>query len=206
MNPKFFLVDQSLRYINSFHQEVSLHHYLSQKYQYFAPLLGFDDKRFCILLKYFPSGSLKSWVRSTSKTRRQIMRVILDINHGIQCMHRESFAHCDIKSDNVLIEFNQKTRRIQAFLTDFGISRVVSSNVIRVAEMKTVAIRGLSIAYASPDTITKWKNEEDFLSVELLSRDIYASACVLYECMTGNLVWTSNTSKSAQNSETLGGN
>lgn len=39
-------------------------------------------------------------------------------------MHQRHMANCDLKPDNILIDFDEASQRWKALLTDFGISRV----------------------------------------------------------------------------------
>ena len=173
-----------------------MQHFLAHKYgAQFVPVVGYDERVMCILLKYYPSGSLRQWLESPANDRRQshIVGIHRDIARGIQAMHRESFVHCDIKSDNVLIEISGGDKKeIRAFITDFGIARIVSRDVIRVRQLHAHVLRGLSIAYASPESIVKWKPKLDFTPDELRASDVYSSACVLYECLVGKRIWSLN--------------
>ena len=144
---------------------------------------------------------MPSWVplkvttlESPANDRRQsqIVGIHRDIARGIQAMHRESFVHCDIKSDNILIEISADSKKIRALITDFGIARIVSRDVIRVSQLYAHVLRGLSIAYASPESIIKWKSKLDFTPDELRASDVYSSACVLYECLVGKRIWSLN--------------
>lgn len=63
---------------------------------------------------WYPLGSLKSFVHYKRVehamfiySKRQLTVILKGCGKAFQYMHENSFAHCDIKSDNVLLQVDE---------------------------------------------------------------------------------------------------
>ena len=93
--------------------------------------------------------------------------IIRQVASALDAAHAAGITHRDVKPENVLI-----TRDDFAYLVDFGIANATTDE--RLTELGTAVG---TYGYMAP---------ERFSEGEVTSRaDVYALACVLYECLTG---------------------
>jgi serine/threonine protein kinase len=99
-------------------------------------------------------------------------------------------SHSDIKSANVLID-TDKNGFAFCVLTDFGITQVLSMNLV-VNGFNVANIRGLSFAYASPETFKRQRAKTVFSdSAETFKAgDVYSWASILYEMFSRRTPWS----------------
>ncbi|KAH6870970.1 kinase-like domain-containing protein [Thelonectria olida] len=115
------------RYIRELETIVKFSH---DKYsKYFVKSLGWYEKEdsLCIAMEYVPTGDLQTYLREhpalPEDNSRQIISQVLQ---GLEIMHREGFAHRDIKPQNILIyQYPMPTEPGSWWvkLSDFGISK-----------------------------------------------------------------------------------
>lgn len=174
-----------------FDQEIAIMHYLNTKYpSYFVQLVGFDREHLSMILKYYPKGSMSGWIHRVKWNRPILMHLLLNISTALHKMHTEGFVHCDLKPDNILIEVYDGGD-FQAVLTDFGISRIVNPNVIRINNLVAVQTKGFSISYAAPEIIQHFRGFRKELTVDdLKSADIYSLACIMLESACLKRPWS----------------
>ena len=75
---------------------------------------------------------------------------------GIGAMHDAGFAHCDIKPANVLLDINEWGQLVP-IITDFGITRVITSQALKVGAFKVSELNGASLRYAAPEAIQRFR-------------------------------------------------
>jgi serine/threonine protein kinase, bacterial len=96
------------------------------------------------------------------------VRIVEQVAKALQAAHEMGLVHRDVKPSNILLD-----RDDFAYLIDFGIARAA-------ADTKLTGTGGMvgTLQYMAPERLG---------SGEVDSRaDIYALACVLYECLTGS--------------------
>jgi len=94
--------------------------------------------------------------------------IVRQVASAIDAAHENGLVHRDVKPENILV-----TRDDFAYLVDFGIANAKSDE--KLTELGTAVG---TYAYMAP---------ERFSGEEVTSRaDVYALACVLYECLAGS--------------------
>ena len=96
------------------------------------------------------------------------VRIIEQVAKALQAAHKIGLVHRDVKPSNILLDEDDF-----AYLIDFGIARVLEDTRLT----STGAMIG-SWHYMAPERLQA--READARA------DIYALACVLYECLTGH--------------------
>lgn len=96
------------------------------------------------------------------------VNVIEQVAHALDAAHAAGLIHRDVKPSNILV-----TDRQFAYLIDFGLARTAGENGLTTAG-STLG----TLAYMAPERFDGGQAD--------LRSDIYALACVLYECLTGS--------------------
>lgn len=119
-----------------------------------------------IVSEYVRGGSLEDLLRQKGKfSVEEAVEVTIGILNGLQQIHENGIIHRDLKPANILLDGN--TPR----LTDFGISRVISS------ESLSDTISG-TWAYMAPECFDGKRN---------IQTDIWSVGVILYQLLAGSL-------------------
>ncbi len=119
-----------------------------------------------IVSEFAEGGSLKNWlIRNGGKapSNEIALEMLSGILRGIEHLHSRNVIHRDLKPDNILLQGNSPR------ITDFGVSRIVSTNSM------SVNVRGTPL-YMSPESLRGSK---------LPQGDIWSAGIILYEMLTG---------------------
>jgi serine/threonine protein kinase len=101
-------------------------------------------------------------------------------------MHEHFLAHCDIKTQNVLVEVNASVP--SCYLTDFGITQILSEKIIATKSFNVINLRGLSVQYAAPEAFLNFRSK-NYIGVDFKKYDVYSFACVAYEVLGRKFPW-----------------
>lgn len=106
-------------------------------------------------------------VRDGPMSPARAIRVVGQVAAALSAAHADGLVHRDVKPSNVLLSDDDFV-----YLADFGIARVVGGPTIT----STGAAIG-SVSYMAPERLRGERTDH--------RSDVYALACVLYECLTG---------------------
>jgi serine/threonine protein kinase len=98
---------------------------------------------------------------------RRALRIVGQIGAALEAAHARGLVHRDVKPANILVSEDDR-----AYLSDFGVVKELASN----GTTRTGSFIG-TIDYCAPEQIEG--GEVDART------DVYALACVLYECLAG---------------------
>jgi serine/threonine protein kinase len=137
--------------------------------------VGEIDGRLYVTMRLISGTDLQTLIDQGPLDPMRAVSIIEQIASALHNAHRAGLVHRDVKPSNILLDGNDF-----AYLIDFGIART--------AEDTGVTQTGAAIgtwAYMAP---------ERFNTNEIHpSSDIYALACVLYQCLTGQQPYPGNT-------------
>jgi WD40 repeat protein len=171
LHPQLTLPD----FLTSFRKEASLvagihHPNIVTVYE-----LGETDGRVFLVMEYLNGGSLESRILKGPFTFEAARPVFTQICAGLEDLHRQGWIHRDIKPANIL--FN---RRGEAVITDFGLAKSV------LASSASSLLGGAGTPFYKAPEI--WDGE-----IPGPPADVYSLGCVLYEMLTGQVLFSGKT-------------
>ena len=129
--------------------------------------VGEIDGRLYVTMRLITGTDLQTLIDAGPLDPKRAVSIIEQIAAALHNAHRAGLVHRDVKPSNILLDENDF-----AYLIDFGIART--------AEDTGLTMTGAAIgtwAYMAPERF----NTDEIHP----SSDIYALACVLYQCLTG---------------------
>lgn len=169
----------------AFYQEVGIMIML-KPFRHICPIIGYTESPLSMILRYFPDGSLHDWLRKNTTNNRLRINILKDISDALNTMHSHFLAHCDLKPQNLLVEVNAGV--LNCFLTDFGITQILSDEIVASRTFKIMNLRGMSCQYAAPEAFQYFRSKE-YRSADFKKFDIYSFSCVICEVLTGRFPW-----------------
>src|SRR5213594_2336037 len=129
---------------------------------------GEEDGLLYIAMACVDGSDLKTLlVREGRLLPRRALRIVGQIASALDAAHARGLVHRDVKPANILVGPDDR-----AYLSDFGVVKELASN----GTTRTGSFVG-TIEYSAPEQIEG--GEVDART------DVYALACVFYECLTG---------------------
>jgi len=103
-----------------------------------------DDTAVGLVLEFIEGHSLNQLIALRQLSYRQKLVLINDIILGITHAHNHNIIHCDLKPDNILINFQGVAK-----VSDFGIARLVKEDKQQAGNSLSMATR----LYSSPEQL-----------------------------------------------------
>src|SRR2546429_9145356 len=129
---------------------------------------GEDDGLLYIAMACVEGSDLKTLIAKDGKLPvRRALRIVGQIGSALDAAHARGLVHRDVKPANILVGAEDR-----AYLSDFGVVKELASG----GTTRTGSFVG-TIEYGAPEQIEG--REVDGRA------DVYALACVLYECLAG---------------------
>jgi protein kinase-like protein len=129
---------------------------------------GEEDGLLYIAMACVEGSDLKAVLaREGRLATRRALRIVGQIGAALDAAHARGLVHRDVKPANILVADDDR-----AYLSDFGVVKELSSN----GTTRTGSFIG-TIEYCAPEQI-------EGRDVDART-DVYALACVLYECLAG---------------------
>lgn len=127
-----------------------------------------EDGLLYIAMAYVEGSDLKTLLAAErSLPLRRALRIIGQVGAALDAAHARGLVHRDVKPANILVAEGDR-----AYLSDFGVAKQLVSN----GSTRTGGFVG-TIDYSAPEQI-------EGRAVDSRT-DVYALACVLYECLAG---------------------
>ena len=137
--------------------------------------VGEIDGRLYVTMRLIDGVDLDTLLKSGPLQPERAVHIIEQIASALHAAHRAGLVHRDVKPSNILLADNDF-----AYLIDFGIARAADDTAL-TSEGSTIG----TWAYMAPERFRTGDIEP--------SSDIYALACVLYQCLTGELPFPGST-------------
>lgn len=143
--------------------------------------IGLEDNRYYMVMEYVDGRTLKQLIRLQNQQGHPMpisraLDLTIQVCAGLGYAHRANLAHCDVKSQNILV-----TRDDQVKVADFGIARAMSEATQHTVDDQ---IWGTP-HYFSP--------EQAAGQPATPASDVYSIGVVLFELLTGRLPFTADT-------------
>ena len=137
--------------------------------------VGEIDGRLYVTMRLINGVDLQTLINQGPLPPQRAVNIVGQIASALHSAHQAGLVHRDVKPSNILLGDNDF-----AYLIDFGIARAPGDTALTSANT-TVG----TWAYMAP---------ERFSSSDINpSSDIYALACVLYQCLTGTVPFPGST-------------
>lgn len=129
-----------------------------------------------IVMRYLPSGTLKDITSKAQLPAGEVIHVLRQSAAALDYAHRQGVIHRDIKPSNILIDSDGN-----AFLTDFGIARMIESSQ---------GLTDTGIAVGTPGYMAP----EQGMGLDIDGRsDVYGLAVIAFEVLTGYSPYSAET-------------
>jgi YVTN family beta-propeller protein len=129
---------------------------------------GEIDGQLYIAMRLVDGTDLKALLREGPLEPARAVRILEQVAGALDAAHARGLVHRDVKPSNVLLD-----EREHAYLADFGLSRYLGEAAAALGAENSLG----TIDYVAPEQIR---------GEEIDGRaDVYALACLLYECLAG---------------------
>ncbi|KAI3656425.1 hypothetical protein MP638_003450, partial [Amoeboaphelidium occidentale] len=172
----------------AFYQEVGIM-ILLNTFPYFCQIIGYTENPLSMVLKNYPDGSLYDWASKNHYGTKIILKILKETASALSVMHSHYLAHCDLKPQNILVAVSNDVPT--CFLTDFGITQILSEKIIATKAFHVINLRGLSTHYAAPEALRNFR-AKNYVKVEFKAYDIYSFGCLAYEVVTRKTPWSTS--------------
>jgi serine/threonine protein kinase len=138
-----------------------------------------------LVMRYIAGETLKDRLNKGSLSRNELIRVTNGIADGLDYAHNQGVLHRDIKPSNILL-----TQGGGVFISDFGLARITQAGESTLSQDMIMG----TPQYISPEQ-AKGTTELDGRT------DIYSFGIIIYEMVTGQVPFYSDTGYSVIHSQ-----
>lgn len=128
---------------------------------------------FCLVLPYYPRGSVRSYFSQLSKQKLTwgfVKEIALQVIAGMIHLHCENIVHRDLAARNILVDGSDTIR-----ITDFGLARFLMHNATGGQTTSNVG----AVAWMSPEAVAERRYSK--------KSDVWSFGVTLWEMCTGQL-------------------
>ena len=134
----------------------------------------------CMVTEFADYGNLDDLVNNydiNDIKMKMKLKYLIDAARGIQYLHINGILHRDIKPENVLIVTPDENTKVNAKLTDFGLSRNINLLMTNMTFTNSIG----SPAFMAPEIL----NQQHYK----MPADIYSFALTMYEVFSWNEIY-----------------
>jgi eukaryotic-like serine/threonine-protein kinase len=133
-----------------------------------------EDERFFLSMEYADGASVKDIIKSGGAfSVPRMLHVMGQLAYAVHHAHSRGVVHRDLKPDNLILVGEHDTLKV----LDFGIAKIVASDVDESVALSTGKIVWGTPSYMSPERATGIGNDP--------RSDLYSMGCLAYELLTG---------------------
>jgi serine/threonine-protein kinase PpkA len=133
--------------------------------------VGDDDGRPYLVMRFLPGGTLREYMGKSSFNKVLLLTMLRQIGNALDVAHAQNIVHRDLKPSNIMFDHNRT-----AYLTDFGIAKVLDSTMKVTAKSMVVG----TPYYMSPE---QFSDEWEIGGYS----DQYSLAVVVFEVLSGKV-------------------
>lgn len=137
-----------------------------------------DALHLFISMEYFELGDLSQHI-TDSLSDEDVRQITIDLLHGLRIIHKEKFAHRDLKPKNIFVVQKPPAPCWWVKIGDFGISKRAYGET----ELHTQIGSAL---YKAPEISGYYESTEPFSGYDQ-AVDMWSLGCVIYETLTQNV-------------------
>jgi serine/threonine protein kinase len=139
--------------------------------------VGAENQINFIVMEYINGKTLKQIIKSTGRlSSKETLNIASQIAKALDCAHKNSIIHRDIKPDNILITEDNIVK-----VADFGIAKVADSRTATTSKNVMGTVHYFSPEQAKGDVVDG-------------RTDIYSLGIVMYEMVTGKVPYNAESS------------
>jgi serine/threonine-protein kinase len=133
-----------------------------------------------IAMKRIQGTDLAHLIRDQAMPTDRAVRFLAQAAAGLDAAHEAGLVHRDVKPQNMLVSSDDAQDREHLWLSDFGLTKESASDSSLTSTGRLMG----TVHYVSPEV----------LQGEAVDgrADVYSLGCVLYECLTGQVVFERN--------------
>jgi serine/threonine-protein kinase len=167
--------------LERFKQEIRLARRITHRNVVRTHDLGEVNGMYYITMEFVEGTSLKDLIKKRGYLPAGVaLTVGKQLCRALEVAHEEGVIHRDIKPQNMVVD-------------PAGFLKVMDFGIARLAEAKQQEAKGLTAAGVAIGT-PEYMSPEQLMGEELDARaDLYSAGAVLYECVTGQSVFTAPT-------------
>ncbi|MFH0736370.1 MAG: bifunctional serine/threonine-protein kinase/formylglycine-generating enzyme family protein [bacterium] len=137
----------------------------------------FEEQNYSyVVLEYVQGKTLKEIIKQTGAIEeKRALNIFRQMLEGIGFAHQKGIIHCNLKPENIMLDFKDNVK-----IMDFGLAKIPGNRVT----IKTAINMG-TLYYLSPEQIKAEKNIDR-------RSDIYSLGTILYEMLTGTVPFNTN--------------
>jgi len=129
-----------------------------------------------IAMRYLPGGSLADRIVKKPLDIEEVLRIVREVAAGLTAGHERGIIHRDVKPANIIFDDKE-----HAVVTDFGVAKAVHLSTIGTTSVSSGMV---GTPYYRPPELWRGKPKPS------PATDVYSLGCVLYEMLTGEVLFT----------------
>ena len=182
----------------AFFQEIAIMHRF-RDHPLFCKVFAFSQKPVSMVMRLYELGDLERYINGLGAatqlfpyTNNRMVILIKFLAISVAHMHECGIAHCDLKPANTLLEARliKNETVLMPILTDFGISRVVSTEALKVQAFESSHLVGASMSFAAPEVLLRLRRKTQETDPTVWKAgDTYALAVILLNLMSRRHPW-----------------